>query len=284
MFQYKCCDEVTKNDVYSAFTIGFSDYMIKLNSTQEEFEKRFFGPEGNQLQHSFIAYDGIEPVGLVLGGIRIFRGKRTLRCGTLCISPDYRGKGIAEELMRLHFQVGKAEKCDEYFLEVIKGNDRAVNFYHKLGYLPSGSLRYYQKAISEPVNRERFYDYDICMIDFETFEALRDQNCDIQVNWQNEIDAFRGSERHRYFAAFDANQMMLGVLALSIGGKIEMIFVDRLHLRKGIGRMLIEEASEKLAIEKLYACVPDLTGYEQFLIHTGFTKDPLEQYEMNKSV
>ena len=284
MFQYKCCNEVAANDIYAAFSIGFSDYMIKLNSTQEEFEKRFFGPEGNQLQHSFIAYDGIEPVGLVLGGIRTFRGKRTLRCGTLCIAPEYRGKGISEELMRLHFQVGKEEKCDDYFLEVIKGNDRAVNFYHKLGYLPSGSLRYYQKAISEPLTSNRLQGVNVLETAFETFEALRDQNCDIQVNWQNEIDAFRGSERHRYFAAFDANQMMLGVLALSIGGKIEMIFVDRLHLRKGIGRRLIEEASEKLALEKLYACVPDLIGYEQFLTHLGFAKDPLEQYEMIKSV
>lgn len=282
MVQYKFCNEVTMNEVYSAFSIGFSDYMIKLNSTQEDFEKRFFGPEGNQLKQSFIALDEGVPVGLVLGGIRDFRGKKTLRCGTLCIAPEYRGKGIAEELMRLHFQVGVIEKCEEYFLEVIKGNDRAVNFYHKLGYLPSGSLRYYQKVITAHVSNDPLLGITFREIDFETFEVLRRQNSEVHVNWQNEIDAFRGSERHRYYAAVDVNQTMLGALAISIGGKIEMIFVDGLSRRKGVGSWLISEASEKLGLEKLYACVPDLPGYEQFLVHMGFIKDPLEQFEMVK--
>jgi len=53
MVTYKRCSEVDINSVYEAFQIGFSDYIIKINMSKDDFITRFLGPEGNCLEHSF---------------------------------------------------------------------------------------------------------------------------------------------------------------------------------------------------------------------------------------
>lgn len=45
MIQYKRCSEVNIDLVYEAFRDGFSDYIIKMEVSKEDFIKRFFGPE-----------------------------------------------------------------------------------------------------------------------------------------------------------------------------------------------------------------------------------------------
>lgn len=67
------------DSIYEAFTDGFSDYIINVSLAKEEFVRRFFGPEGNTLENSIIAFDGHKPIGLNLGGIKIYEGIKTLR-------------------------------------------------------------------------------------------------------------------------------------------------------------------------------------------------------------
>ena len=88
MIQYKRADLVSAEVVFQAFTEGFSDYPIKMTMTLEQFDGRFFGPEGNSRAYSYVALDDAKPVGVILGGIRHWDGLKTLRCGTLCLHPD----------------------------------------------------------------------------------------------------------------------------------------------------------------------------------------------------
>lgn len=46
MIQYKKCSEVSIDLVYKAFKDGFSDYIIKLEVSKEDFIKRFLGQKG----------------------------------------------------------------------------------------------------------------------------------------------------------------------------------------------------------------------------------------------
>ncbi|HDR3982008.1 TPA: GNAT family N-acetyltransferase, partial [Bacillus anthracis] len=83
MIQYKRCSEINIDLVYEAFRDGFSDYIIKMEVSKGDFIKRFFGLEGNSLEHSFLALDGDKPVGVILGGIKDYENIKTMRCGTL---------------------------------------------------------------------------------------------------------------------------------------------------------------------------------------------------------
>lgn len=134
MVHYKTCTEADIDWMYEAFQVGFSDYIIKMDISKEDFIKRFLGIEGNRLEHSFIALNEHEPIGIIMGGIKDYEGIKTMRCGTLAIHPDFRGKGVSHKLFELHKEEAIQNGCQQLFLEVIVGNDRVIQFYNKLGY------------------------------------------------------------------------------------------------------------------------------------------------------
>lgn len=117
MISYERCSDVDINLIYEAFEIGFSDYIIKISMTQEDFAKRFFGAEGNCLTHSFVAIDEGKGVGVILGGIKIYEGIKTMRCGTLAVHPEYRGKGISCKLLELHKEESEKTAVNSFFLK-----------------------------------------------------------------------------------------------------------------------------------------------------------------------
>lgn len=98
MIRYEKCSNVDLRQVYEAFQLGFSDYIIKLQVSWERFCNHFFELEGNNLEYSYIAFDGDKPIGVILGGLKNFEGVRTLRCGALCVAPEYRGSGVSRVL------------------------------------------------------------------------------------------------------------------------------------------------------------------------------------------
>ncbi|MGI6358656.1 MAG: GNAT family N-acetyltransferase [Bacillota bacterium] len=127
--RYERCSLSHLPDLYQAFRSGFADYIVSLDVPYEVFAGRWFQPAWNQLEHSFIAYDGASPIGMILGGIRQYEGLRTMRCGGLCVSPDYRRRGVAQALYQLHRQQAIDNRCQQIFLEVIATNQPAINFY-----------------------------------------------------------------------------------------------------------------------------------------------------------
>jgi ribosomal protein S18 acetylase RimI-like enzyme len=156
MTTYKRGSEVPVDLVYKAFQIGFSDYIIKFDISKENFIKRFFGPEGNALEHSFIALDNNDAVGLILGGIKIYEDVKTMRCGTMAVSPAHRGRGISHKLFELHKGEAIKEGCKQLFLEVIVGNDRAIKFYEKMGYEKIYDISYFKHNDSSILKQATF--------------------------------------------------------------------------------------------------------------------------------
>ena len=131
MFRYKRCTEVDTDAIYEAFIAGFSDYIIKIDMSKDNFQKHFFGPRGNSHEYSVIAFDDRKPIGLILGGIKVYEGLKTLRCGALCVLPGYRELKSATKLFDLHREIAMENNCSQMLLGVIVGNERAINFYRK---------------------------------------------------------------------------------------------------------------------------------------------------------
>ena len=69
-----------------------------------------------------------------MGGIREFDSYRNLRCGTLCILPEYRGQQVADQLFELFLQNAKQANCERISLEVLADNHRAIRFYEKMDF------------------------------------------------------------------------------------------------------------------------------------------------------
>ena len=173
MIKYKRCTECNEEIIYKAFQIGFSDYIIKIEMTKDAFMKHFFGPEGNSMEYSVIAFDEEEPVGLCLGGIKVYEGIKTLRCGALCVHPDYRGTEVSNGLFNLHRKIALENNCKQMFLEVIVGNDRAISFYRKKGYEKVYNLFYYYHNKPYEISASTSPNLIIKRIDMDALKNLR---------------------------------------------------------------------------------------------------------------
>ncbi|SHI84328.1 GNAT family N-acetyltransferase [Lutispora thermophila] len=275
---FKNCKDVGFELIYQCFNQGFSDYIVNLHLPLEEFKKRFFGPEGNELKNSFIAIEEERPVGLILGGIKDYNGIKTMRCGALCIIPDYRGKGIADELFYLHKERAISEGCKMMMLETIIGNDRALNFYKKHGYEKVYELQYFQ--LSDLSKFEKFNNpYDIKPIEFSQLKEIRDEMGDVYINWQNDLPYIEKSEGQHNYGAFIENKIV-GVLSINEYGRINLIWVNKKHRGQGIATGLLRNAIDKLNLIKLGTSFPNNHVLYGFYKKLGFEKEKVAQYEM----
>ncbi|CRK80839.1 GNAT family N-acetyltransferase [Neobacillus massiliamazoniensis] len=275
--RYQRSSEVNESFIHQAFLKGFSDYIVKMEISEEDFLKRFFGPEGNKAETSFIAFYKEEPAGVILGGIKNYETIKTMRCGALAISPEYRGTGISQRLFELHKDEAIKHGCKQLFLEVIVGNDRAINFYKKLGYEKIYDLVYFtNEDLSQFKNANTVCD--IKKINFEDFQS-RVANWSYHINWQNDIDYLKEIPTIHYYVAFQ-NGGVAGYLAINPIGNIHFLMIDKNFRGKGIGRQLLKTASTELSLTKMSTGFPNNSLLEGFLKKLGFTKGTLAQYEM----
>ena len=307
MTQVKCCADVPPKLVYDTFTLGFADYMIQMSLTEEEFFNYFFGREGNQLIHSFIAIDEetSKGLGVVLGGIRQFRGKRTMRCGGFCVLPEYRGSEVASLMLKKHKEEAEATHCQQLYLEVIDGNDRAKRFYEKNGYHFGKHLFYYTKVITNTDAQSLAGDgsasditsseglYTILPLTFTQLKDFRESQPQLQLNWQNEIESVEKLEG-RHWGLFIDNQI-IGALS-QYKNSIQFIAVSDKYKGLGYGRLLLghaiqfakdqavkpepEIANQEKPLTTVRFSFPENPEFEGFLKHFGFSADALSQNEM----
>ncbi|GLC31072.1 GNAT family N-acetyltransferase [Clostridium omnivorum] len=277
--EFKRCTEVDMNSMYSAFSLGFSDYIIKLEMPQSIFEMRFFGPEGNSLEYSFIAIDEEKPVGIILGGIKHYDGVKTLRCGTLAVAPEYRGKGISHKLMELHREEAIKQQCKQLFLEVIVGNDRAINFYKKLGYEKIYDLSYFSHKDVTSLSEKCMLQLSIHEIDIKDLRAAAQKSKEIHINWQNDLDYIEKLDGQINLGAYVGHKLV-GVISANKNTRINYIWVEENFRHNGIGTNLVKTAAKGLGLSKLSLGFPNNASVQGFITHIGFTKDNIAQYEM----
>lgn len=277
---FKNCYDVDFELVHQCFNEGFSDYIVKFDLPVEAFKKRFFGPEGNDLKHSFIAIENNRPVGLILGGIKDYQGIKTMRCGAFCIVPDFRGAGIADELFYLHKERAISEGCRQMMLENIIGNDRAFNFYKKHGYEKMYELQYFRLEDVTKLKEIKINSlYEIKPIEFNELEKARNLMGDVYINWQNDIDYIEKSEGQHNYGAYEDDKL-IGLLSINEYGRINLIWVDKKYRVQRIGSALLSYAIDMLDLTKLGTSFPNNHTLYGFYKKLGFEKEKIAQYEM----
>ncbi|MDA1845165.1 GNAT family N-acetyltransferase [Bacillus cereus] len=278
MLQYKRCSEVNIDLVYEAFKDGFSDYIIKMEVSKEDFIKRFFGAEGNSLEHSFLSLEGDKPVGVILGGIKVYENIKTMRCGTLAVHPEFRGIGVSQKLFELHKEEALQNECKQLFLEVIVGNDRAIRFYNKLGYEKVYDLSYYNLKDMTKIMLKECKGIEVKQLEFAVFKVEIQKWLHFHINWQNDMNYIEKTN-HTFYGAYIGNDLK-GSICINEQGKISFIFIDKEYRNRGIGSKLLQVARDELNLESLLISFPNNSLLEGFVKKTGFEKNSLAKYEM----
>ncbi|MDF2941295.1 MAG: family acetyltransferase [Herbinix sp.] len=279
MITYKTCTDVSLKQIFEAFRLGFSDYIIPVTINEIDFNTHFWGPEGNQLDYSYIAFDDIHPVGLILSGIRIFDGIKTMRCGTLCLSPEYRGKGISQVLFEMHKKAAINAGCKQLFLEVLRENHRAIKFYKKQGYLEATILKYYSATVTSIPSLMEAPPYKLTTLTYDNIKGFRDKLRACHINWQSDTPYYEHTTNDVFLGMYDEDQL-LAMIAVNSKGKINFLWVDPAYRSKGLAHYLVLAALQQLKVEKMTVCIPSNALLEGFFRKLQFQKDKIEQYEM----
>ncbi|WP_426446561.1 GNAT family N-acetyltransferase [Paenibacillus sp. S-38] len=130
-------------DAVQAWNQGFSDYYIEIPMTPALFTRVKFGMEDIHPDHSFIAYVGGVPVGLLLNGIRTIRGSRVVWNGGTAVAPAYRRMGVGRVLLVRTLKEYRVLKAASAQLEALSQNEKAISLYKQFGYQTVDTLYAY---------------------------------------------------------------------------------------------------------------------------------------------
>lgn len=220
---FKKLTECTIQDIITAWNRGFEGYFVQLEMTPELFFNRLVN-EGLSLNHSLVAFDGGEPVAIVLNGFRVIDGKKTSWNGGMGIAPEYRGSGVSNLLMEAALKVYSEEGVEVATLEAIKENERAIRLYQKFGYEITDSLVYLSGTVD--VNTTPIACQSIRPEQLSTYQFYKEK-----LPWQCQWQSVKSGEAQIYF---DENQQPLGYSlfkrAWDQQGQLEKVFLYQLEL------------------------------------------------------
>lgn len=278
MIELKLCSDFTDTQIFETFEAGFIDYMIKAKMDETMFISRFFGPEGNDRELSYIALKDGKPVGITLGGIKTDEPVKTMRCGGMSVIPEERRKGIAKMLMDKHIQTGKEMGCRQMFLEVINGNDKAFNFYKKLGYEKIYDLTYRTWHVKEnPLSVSKDVTTppveDVAFEDIHALRALDHSH----LPWQGCFDYAKHLPCY-YYGIKENDSLVAGMIATA--NRIVYLWVHPEKRGRGYATALLQRAISDLDPEVLRINYANNALAHTFCNHLGMALEPISQYEM----
>ncbi len=111
----------------------------------------FSDPKGPEV---LIAEENKQPVGFVLffHNFSTFLGRKGIYIEDLYIRQEYRGKGYGELILKEVCRLAKTRNCGRVEWWVLDWNERAINFYKKIGAMPMSDWTVF-RLTEESINR-----------------------------------------------------------------------------------------------------------------------------------
>ncbi|MFF2157976.1 GNAT family N-acetyltransferase [Paenibacillus chitinolyticus] len=141
--------ECTLDQAVQVWNAGFSGYLVDMTTNPDAFMTRQ-AYEQLSPQHSIVAFDGEQPVGFVLNGIRMAGGRKISWNGGTGIIPAYRGRGVGRKLIEASLDIYRKEGVDTATIEAFASNVPAIALYESVGYVTRDTLLVLRKAGGGP--------------------------------------------------------------------------------------------------------------------------------------
>ena len=278
MITYRLLSSNDFNSLFECFLAAFSDYQVDMKMSREQFELRL-ARDGVRLDVSVGAFDESKMVGFYMNALGEWQGKQTAYDAGTGVTPAYRRQGIAEELFAHVVPRLKEIAVEQYLLEVLTGNERAIRLYRKLGFVETRRFAVFRK--NEPVTP--LGDSGIGRVerpDWELFKSFWDG----YPSWQNSIDAVDRIPNERVVVCAYVDEMLVGYgVAFKPWANLMQLAVAREHRRKGIGsRILAALQAEMPESLKVTNVDEELIETMTFFDGKGFEM-VFEQLEMVKT-
>ena len=283
MLQYRFLTDADRRAVYSAFLAAFSDYLVDMRMSHEQFDHRLLR-DGIDMSKSVGVFEGNEMIGFCLNGVGTWGGERTIYDAGTGVVPQHRRHGIGKEMFNFMMPLLKEASFSLYLLEVITSNEPAVTLYRNLGFTDTRRLKVFRsKTRVENLKISEAEVREVAAPDWDLYKTFWDVN----PSWQNSVEAADRTAQHNVVleAHIDGRCSGYGVVS-SVSGNLYQLAVDRRNRRKGLGSSLLVElqrrvvTTEPLKVNNVDAASTDSV---RFYESSGFEL-ALEQYELIKTL
>jgi len=150
--ELRALDESQINVLIALVNEVFADYPIPIRWTVRDFHLDIL-ETGLSLKDSFILWEGQEPVGFIVVGIR----DKLARIDAMGVKTSYRGTEASEFLFQNCVENLKWRKISTIQLEVLDTEKRAIRFYEKRGFFVTRRLRAYRFAVNPNLSHRLLY-------------------------------------------------------------------------------------------------------------------------------
>lgn len=280
---FKRLTECTIQEAVTAWNRGFEGYFFQMEMTPELFVNRI-GNEGLSVNHSVVAFDGKEPIAIVMSGIRTIDNKKTAWNGGTGIATDYRGKGVSTQLMEEVLKIYKEEGIEVATLEAIKQNERAIRLYEKFGYEIVDTLVYSNGVLdSQPSENSPIQIKAIRPEQLAAMPFYKEN-----VPWQCQWQSVKSGEAHLYYEDGVALGYTLVKRVWNQEGKLEKVLLFQLELLEKTKIGVLDSIFAYLSEEDQSVIFTTVNASSanpaiQYLLENGFKKST-EQVQMVKKM
>lgn len=240
MIEIKSLDRTSFDDIYIAFQEAFKDYEMQLNKKELQVMllRRGFVPD-----LSFGAFENNTLISFTFNGIDLYQGLKTAYdtgTGTL---KEYRGQGLATRVFEFSLPFLREAKIQQYLLEVLQHNKKAISVYEKLGFNISREFNYFiqdQKKLNvklKPLDPS----YQVRPVVIDSDQSIAGF-WDFTPSWQNDFDAIkRKGGDFKMMGAHHKNRLVGYCILETQSGDLTQIAVDKPYRRNGIGSHMLRE-------------------------------------------
>lgn len=276
-------ESIENQILYQTFLAAFSDYALPLDLSFADYQK-MLKRRGIDQHVSVGAFSEANQqlIGMMINGLREWRGKTTAYDLMTGVIPSYRKLGVTKKLFAEVLTILKKEKIEQYLLEVLQENHAAVSLYKKQGFEVTRGFSVFKQpkeALSASQNDHSVNSVEaIERLDWELLRSF----WDFYPSWQNTEDSILAVQKA--FACvtvfYDGQVVGYGLIDRETGD-IPQLAVRPEYRRRGIGRSILSAlASQTNASTISILNVEDsCEGMLKFLNHSGF-KETTKQYEM----
>ncbi|MDU1904592.1 MAG: GNAT family N-acetyltransferase [Dysgonomonas sp.] len=255
--EIKSLAKTSFDTIFEAFAQAFTDYEIQINKEQLEamLKRRGFNPD-----LSFAAFDGNKITAFTFNGTGEFIGIPTAYdtgTGTL---KEYRGQGLATQIFEYSIPYLRAAGIQQYLLEVLQHNAKAVSVYKNIGFETTREFYYFGQKNEEVLNETiPALPFSIKQIDLKEAFPFSDF-WDFHPSWQNSFESIkRAADGFVSLGTFIENQLIGYCVFEPVSGDITQIAVDKKYRRKGVASALLREMIKLNKNDSLKVVNTDIT-------------------------
>jgi ribosomal protein S18 acetylase RimI-like enzyme len=280
--------QFSEAEILNTHNLAFSDYEISMELSLEAFSY-FNRRRGVRYDLSIGVIEEDKLIGFILNAVDMWEGRLTCYdCGTGVI-PEFRQKGIGNQIFEELLPLLRKEGIRQYLLEVIQTNTAAFNLYknRKFQIIREFDCLQVKKdqlasELQKEKNETQRFEYDIRELKNIDWKTVN-QFWDYQPSWQNsDLSIDRVKESFYYLGAY-LNNRITGYMVYEATGGITQLAVNPKYRRKYIGKNLIRMMLENNPNVKNFNMVNVDMRNEAlltFLRNLGF-KSFVTQYEMS---